>query len=160
MGRRWPWLLVMMPMLLPVAAHAQKTQLTVSGYPIAFPSPTAADYTAGFITSTGSLLFTVDATSGNSLQRTTSVSIRCAAPCPATGTKPLNTLQWQRPGGPWTTLTTTNALVESRAVLRGLVNDPWSNTIDFRFTLGWTTDPPSASANTYNIILTLTVTVP
>ena len=156
------WLLLFaLAYALPATAHAQKTTLTMSGYPIAFPAPTATDFINGQITSTTALLFTVDATTGSPTQRTTTVSIRCSAPCPTTGTKSLSGLQWRRADlGNWVPLTTTDTDVESRVVLKGSTNDPWSNSIYFQFSLGWTTDPPSATANSFDIVMTLTVTVP
>jgi hypothetical protein len=154
------WLLLLATAYaLPTTAHAQKTTLTVSGYPIAFPAPTATDFTNGFITSTSALLFTVDATTGSPAQRTTTVSIRCSAPCPTTGTK--TGLLWRRSDlGTWITLSTTDADVETRVVFKGSTNDPWSNSIYFQFALDWLADAPSATTNSYDIIMTLTVTIP
>jgi hypothetical protein len=53
---------------------AQKTTLAVTGGTITFPAPTAADYIAGFVNSTGGATFTINSVNG--LQRTTTVTIR------------------------------------------------------------------------------------
>lgn len=147
------------------AAHAQRTRMTVTGFPVNFPAPTGADFSAGSISSSTGITFTVDAQTGPISQRTTTVFIRCGAPCPTTGTKPLGDLKWRRGDqANWTVLTTTDALVESRLMFRNqplpASNDPWSNTIFFQFALGWLSDAPAATANSYNIIMTLSVTVP
>jgi hypothetical protein len=152
-------------LLLPRDAAAQRTRMTVNGFPINFPSPTGDDFDAGFIQSTTGITFTVDAQTGTNTQRTTSVMIRCASPCPTTGTKPVSELMWRRADlGTWNTLTTTDALVESRPVFRNqpapASNDPWTNTLYFQFALNWLGDPPAATPNSYNIIMTLIVTVP
>jgi hypothetical protein len=149
----------------PRDAHAQRTRMTVSGFPVNFPTPAGTDFDAGFIQSTTGITFTIDAQTGSNTQRTTTVTIRCAAPCPMTGTKPVSELSWRRADlGTWNTLTTTDAVVESRPVFRNqplpASNDPWSNTLYFQFDLSWLGDPPSATANSYNIIMSLTVTVP
>jgi hypothetical protein len=144
------------------AVHAQKTDLTVSGHVVSF-TPTGADFQNGFSTPAPTT-FTVDATTGAPAQRTTTVSIRCAVPCPASGTKALSSLKWSRAGlGVWNTLSTADTPVETRAVIRNGANDPWSNQILWRFDLDWTTDPgagPLGVVTTFNIIYTLNVTVP
>ena len=143
---------------LPSTASAQSTLLAVTGFPVTFAAPTAAELTAGVISSATPVTFTVDARTGTS--RTTTVSIRCAAPCPAAGSKPMATLQWRRADqGTWYPLSTTDAVVETRQQIRRGLNDPWSNSVYFQFTLDWLSDP-AGPANNYNIIMTLTVTVP
>ena len=153
---------VLLVMVLGVrTADAQKTNLTVTGFPVAFPVPSGTDFAALSITSASSITFSVATVSGKG-QRTTTVSIRCGTPCPTTGTKSVSSLQWRRSdvANGWTTLTTSDAAVETRVVQTGTTNDPWSNSLFFRFNLSWTGDAPSATANSYNIIMTLTVTVP
>src|SRR5688572_12689671 len=158
-------LLLAAVMAQPQDTYAQRTRMTVSGFPVNFPTPLGADFDAGFIDSATGITFTVDAQSGTNTQRTTTIMIRCAAPCPTTGTKPVGDLKWRRADlGTWNTLTTTNTLVESRPVFRNqplpASNDPWSNTLYFQFALSWVGDPPAATPNAYNIIMTLIVTVP
>lgn len=152
---------------LPAPGRAQSVQTTfdVVGFPLTFSTPGAGDFTAGFIVSETPITYTVDALTGTTAQRTTTVSIRCAAPCPAQGTKSANTLQWRRADlGTWNTLTTVSADIESRLVYRGSPppgsNDPWSNSLYFQFLLDWTADPASATPNRFDVIMTLTVTVP
>lgn len=156
--------LVAAAFLQPVVVHAQRTNLSVTGFPVNFAAPTGADFDAGFIESASAITFTVDAQTGTTGARTTTVSIRCAVPCPTTGSKSVSTLSWRRADGTWNVLSTTDAAVETRVVYHKQPlpdsNDPWSNSIYFRFALGWLTDPPNATANQYSIIITLTVTVP
>lgn len=149
----------------PATAHAQRTQLTVTGFPVTFAAPTGADFETGEIVSAAAITFTVNAQTGVTTQRTTTVSMRCAAPCPTTGTKSMGQLYWRRADlTTWNAMSTTDAVIESRPVFRNqplpASNDPWSNSIFFKFTLDWLSDPPSATQNSYNIIITLTVTVP
>jgi hypothetical protein len=152
-------LLFLIGLATPASVWAQSTTIAVVGFPLAFPTPTGGDFVAGFIQSAGTT-FTVDATTGTTAQRTTIVSVRCNAPCPATGPKSLATLQWSRQDlGTWQTLTTTDAFVEQRFVFRNGTNDPWSNTLNWRFLLDWTGDPPGALTR-FDIRFTLTVTVP
>ena len=144
-------------------AHAQRTIFTVSGFPVTFPAPTAAELTAGSVTSATAITFTVNAQTGSSTQRTTTVSIRCQAPCPQTGTKATGTLRWRRADqAVWNTLTTSDVDIESRPVFRNqplpASNDPWSNSLYWQFLVDWMTDTPGTS--TFNIVMTLTVTVP
>src|SRR5438270_13487253 len=115
---------------------AQKTNLTLSGGTISFLVPTAADYVAGFINSSGGVTFTVNAQTGTS--RTTTISIRSTSANLGNG-KVIGDLQWRRSDlANWTDITLTNAQVERRVVIRGGLNDPWSNTIFFRMALHWT----------------------
>jgi hypothetical protein len=145
----------------PAPASGQQTRLTVTGFPIVFSQPTADDFDAGSIASGNPITFTIDARTGGTTQRTTTVSIRCASPCPAQGNKPVNTLQWRRADlATWSALTTTDASIEARLVFRNGTNDPWSNSVFFRFLLDWVGDPGSGALQQYNIIMTLTVTLP
>ncbi len=153
-------LLLLAALAAPMGAAAQQTTLALTGFPVAFTTPTGADFVSGSIQSATTTTYTVNATSGSTAQRTTVVSVRCRTPCPASGAKALSTLQWRGADlGTWTTLTTTNVFVEQRAVFRNGANDPWSNSVLWRFLLDWTTDPPMASTR-FNVRFTLTVTVP
>jgi hypothetical protein len=143
--------------------QAQRTIFTVSGFPVTFPTPTAAELTAGAITSANAITFTVNAQTGNPSQRTTTVSIRCQAPCPQSGTKSIGTLRWRRADlAAWNTLTTSDVVIETRPVFRNqplpASNDPWSNSLYWQFLVDWMSDTPGTS--TFNIVMTLTVTVP
>jgi hypothetical protein len=133
---------------------AQKTNLTVTGGTLTFPAPTAADYIAGFVNSSG-VTFTVDAQNGTS--RTTTVLVRSTS-ASLGGGKVLGDLQWRRSDlATWNDITLTDAQVEQRVVIRGALNDPWSNTIFFRMKLDWTSDPPGTYAANYQITLAQTV---
>jgi hypothetical protein len=154
--------LVALAVLAPEAVRAQAvlTSLTISGLPIVMPAPTGTDFVNGSIQSSP-VTYVVDATSGPAFSiRNTSLSIRCALPCPTSGSKAMASLQWRRGDlGTWTSITTTDALVEQRWMVMGFFNDPWTNTILFRFLLNWTTDPPG-SGGVFNVVVTLTVTAP
>ena len=142
----------------PADASGQITGLSVTGFPVTFPPVTGSHFAAGFIDGTGATTFSVDARAGG--PRTASVSIRCGAPCPTTGPKPLTTLQWRRADlGIWNTLTTSDEVVEQRSMVGNGMNDPWSNQILWRFTLDWINDLPG-STTTFNVVFTLTITVP
>jgi hypothetical protein len=148
-------------LLAPGAARAQSlsTSLTVSGFPLAV-APTGADFLGGYA-QTSAAGFEVATTSGPANQaRSTTVEIRCALPCPTSGTKALSSLSWRRGDqGAWAQLTTSDVVVEQRSVTRGGLNDPWGNTLLFRFSLAWAADAPG-TVSTYEIVLTLTVTAP
>lgn len=133
-----------------------KTDLTLAGAVITFPAPTAADYITGFVNSTG-VTFTVDATTGNQ-SHTTTVLIRSSS-LNLGGGKVLADLQWRRSDlGTWNSITTTDAQVEQRVMVRNGANDPWTNTIFFRMILNWATDAPATY--TANYVVTLSQTVP
>jgi hypothetical protein len=134
---------------------AQRTNLTVAGGTIAFPAPTAADYIAGFVNSSGGVTFTVDAQTGAS--RTTTIMVR-ATSASLGGGKLIGDLQWRRSDlATWNDITLTDAQVEQRVVVRNVLNDPWSNTIFFRMKLNWTTDAPATYTANYRITLAQTV---
>ena len=142
----------------PVAAQKYQMNIT-AGNPISFAAPTEADFDAGFKVSTANLAFNVDSKNGAAVLRNTSVSIRATSGVMG-GSKPIGDFQWRRLdlGGAWTSLTTTDAVVESRDVVRNGLNDPWGNSIEFRVVLGWATTPPATYAP--GLVLTLTVSPP
>ena len=135
---------------------AQKTILTLSGAVITFPAPTAADYVAGFVNSATGVTFTLSAQTGTS--RTTTVSIRSSS-TDLGGGKVIGDLEWRRSDlATWNNITLTDAQVDQKIVVRGVLNDPWSNTIFFRMLLNWTTDAPATYSGNY--VITLSQTVP
>ena len=134
---------------------AQKTTLTLAGGTINFNAPTAADYIAGHIDSPTGVTFTLNAQTGAS--RTTTVSIRSTS-ASLGGGKAIGELQWRRSDlAAWNSITLTDAQVEQRIVVRGVLNDPWSNTIFFRMLLSWTIDAPATYSANYQITLSQTV---
>jgi hypothetical protein len=134
---------------------AQKTILTVTGATINFAAPTAADYIAGFLNSATGATFTLSAQTGAS--RTTTVSIRSLSASLGNG-KVIGDLQWRRSDlATWNSITLTDAQVEQRVQVRGVLNDPWTNTIFFRMVLTWTTDAPATYSGNYQITLSQTV---
>jgi hypothetical protein len=134
---------------------AQKTNLTLAGGTITFPAPTAADYIAGFVNSATGVTFTVAAQTGTS--RTTTISIRSTSASLGNG-KVIGDLQWRRSDlATWNSITLTDAQVEQRVQVRGVVNDPWSNTIFFRLVLNWTSDAPATYTANYQVTLSQTV---
>ena len=140
----------------PVAAQNPVTSLTLSGQVITFPAPTAADYINGFVNSATGVTFTVNATAGNQ-SHTTTVLIR-ATSANLGGGKVLADLQWRRSDlATWNSITSVNAAVEARTVVRNSTNDPWNNTIFFRMILLWATDPNATRSANYSITLSQTV---
>lgn len=134
---------------------AQKTILTVAGGTITFAAPTAADYIAGFIDAATGATFTLNAQTGTS--RTTTISIRSTSGSLGNG-KVIGDLQWRRSDlATWNSITLTDVQVEQRVVVRGVLNDPWSNTIFFRMKLTWATDAPATYTGNYQITLSQTV---
>jgi hypothetical protein len=154
--------LLLMTLAMPGAnAFAQKTTVTVSGFPLTV-TPTAVDFAndpsvsgySGFAT-TSAFTYSVAITTAPGTSRTMTVSVACGTPCPASGSKALSSLQWRRNDlSTWNTLTTTAAAIETRTG-----KTAWSNSVFFRFLLNWTTDTTLA-ATSYNITVTLTVTIP
>lgn len=143
-------------------AQNRRTVLTISGLPLAAANPTATDFDNGSV-SVGSSSFSVDLTTnagGGFPVRVTTVQVRCQSPCPNSGTLPLASLQWRRADlGTWNTLTTTFVTVETRTATFGGTNDPWSNSVFWRYNLSWTTRPPVADTE-YWIDFQLVVTAP
>ena len=168
--RRGGWLLGLLALAAPLARAqggpppgvGRRTSLAVTGLPVTITNISAADFEAGFRL-LGTATFTVDATSNNPAfsPRLTTVNVRCFAPCPATGPLAAAGLQWRRGDlGTWNTLTTTQTLVETRTVTFGGANDPWTNTIQFRYLLDWGTTAPSTAPTTFQVELQLTVAAP
>lgn len=141
----------------------RRTNVTTTGFPLTAPSTSPADFDAGFV-DIGSTTFTVDlrtnAGAGGFSPRVTTINVQCAAPCPASGTAALSGLQWRRADlGVWNTLTTAYVQVESRTATFNGANDPWQNTLMWRYLLSWTGTPP-ASATDFYVRLELVVTAP
>lgn len=168
--RRGAWLLGWLALMAPLAQAqggpppgvGRRTAISITGLPVTIANISAADFDAGFRV-LGTATFTVDATSNNPAfsPRNTTVAVRCFSPCPATGTLAPTGLQWRRGDlGTWIPLTTTLALVETRTVTFGGANDPWSNTIQFRYVLDWATTAPTTAPTTFNVELELTVAAP
>lgn len=133
------------------------SRLTVSGFPLLDSETAIADLETGSI-SMGSTSFTVDLVSsagGQYTNRYTNVEILCAAPCPVDVTR----LQWRRAdSGTWNALSaTTWASVEIRLATFNGTNDPWSQTIFWRYMVDWENTPP-APALEYRIQYRLTAT--
>ena len=150
--------------LTPSTAQAQsgRFDLTLTGGPLMFASPTAADFVAGFAVHPAGLSFQVDIANNahpNTVFQTT-VTVRATSPTLGTNGKPIGDLQWSLGGttGPWTALSLADVAVETRAVRRNRLNDPWLNVLHFRMLLDWATDGPGTYGT--NIVVTLTVTGP
>ena len=141
---------------VPLTAQNPKTDLTLGSGTITFPAPTATDYINGYVYSTTGVTYTVDATNGTQ-SHTTTISIR-ATSANLGGSKPLSDLEWRRSDlAAWNSITSTNAQVEQKVMIRALLNDPWSNTIFFRMKLSWTSDAPATYSAGYQITLSQTV---
>ena len=137
-------------------ALAQKTDLTLGAGTITFPAPTATDYINGFVNSATGVTYTLDATNGNG-SHTTTVLIRATSANLGNG-KLLGDLQWRRSDlSAWNSIGATNTQVEQKIMIRGTLNDPWSNTIFFRMVLDWTKDAPAVYTANYQMTLSQTV---
>lgn len=140
----------------PLAAQNPKTTLTLSGGTVTFPTPTATDYINGYVYSSAGVTYTVSATNGLT-SHTTTVLIGATSPNLGNG-KLLTDLEWRRSDlTTWNAIASTNTQVEQKVMIRGVLNDPWSNTIFFRMKLTWTTDAPAIYAANYQITLSQTV---
>ena len=160
----WARHLLVATTLLPMlagAAHAQKLTLsTTAGNPVAFPTPTETDYDNGSVAATAALAFTLDLLGGGGagVNRHGILSIRASSAVMG-GTKPIGALEWRRSDlATWNSLTTADVQVESRAMMKSTLNDPWSNSIFFRTLLSWANDGPATYTPT--IIITATLTTP
>jgi len=135
---------------------AQKTLLTLGNATVTFPAPTATDYINGFVAAATGVSYTLSATQGN-ISHTTTVSIRSTS-ANLGGGKIIADLQWRRSDlATWNSISLTDAQVEQKIMVRGVLNDPWSNTIFFRMILHWTTDAPGTYSGNYQITLSQTV---
>lgn len=138
-------------------AQNRLTELTVSGFPLTETETSIAELDAGVIT-LGSTDFTVDLLSNSGARfrnRYTNVEVICAAPCPVDVTR----LQWRRADqATWNSLSdVTWTSIEVRFTRYNGTNDPWSQTVFWRYLVDWTTTPP-ASAQEYRIQFRLTTT--
>lgn len=153
--------------LMPSLVEAQgqrRTELSVAGFPLSVTQTTVADYDAGSV-ALGTTTFTVDLTrnagAGGFSPRRTTVNVRCASPCPTSGTLAGSGLQWRLlSSGSFTPLTTAFALVESRVAFFNGANDPWSNSIVWRYALDWATTAPTTVDAVFTIEFELVVTAP
>lgn len=140
------------------AQPARNTTLTVNSTGLSVTTTTPDDYDAGSVV-VGTVTFTVDLVSatGNPLRtRVTTVNLLCAAGCPAG----FGRLEWRRADlGVWNPLTTSPVLVEQRTATFDGANDPWSRQVFWRYTLDWTTVPPSGPT-AFPVTFQLVVTAP
>jgi hypothetical protein len=128
----------------PEVLRAQRTRLTISGLPLTVATTSANDFDAGAV-ALGSVSFTVEAISGPGFSpRETTVQVQCRPACPNTGTLALAGLQWRRNDlGVWNSLTGSYVTIEQRDLTYNGTNDPWSNSIHWRYVLSWTGNPPT-----------------
>jgi hypothetical protein len=148
--------------MLALCGHDLQAQtsvaLTVGGGSVSFPAPTAADLTAGRLDATDALEFGVTTSSEPVGSFTTRVYIRNSS-ATLGGGKPVADLEWRRDDDDtWHHLSTTDALVESRATSGLLAGHTWGNSIQFRIALHWTSDPPATY--TGNLVITVSTTQP
>jgi len=140
------------------AQPPRRTVLTVTGFPLAVTQTTTTDFDAGSV-AIGSVSFSVDLTTnqgGGFPTRVTTVNVRCGPAC----TGNFGRLQWRRSDlGTWNTLTSSFALVESRTAVFNGTNDPWSNSVFWRYQLAYASDPPSGPSE-HQIEFQLVVTAP
>ncbi|MEP6745306.1 MAG: hypothetical protein ABJB33_07385, partial [Gemmatimonadota bacterium] len=138
-------LLACLTLSLSGAVWAQKlTFLVTGGSPVAFPNATEANYDAGLVGATAMLGFSMSlGGGGGAVSRTGILSIRAASAAMG-GTKPIGDLQWRRSDlATWNSLTPSDVVVQSLPMIRGGLNDPWTNSIAFRTLLSWANDGPA-----------------
>ncbi|MFN2601631.1 MAG: hypothetical protein ABR582_02615 [Gemmatimonadaceae bacterium] len=140
-------------------AQGTQVQLTVTGGPLTFGAPTAADLTVGKLESTTALTYqaetSAEPTGGT---HTTTVYIRSSVSTLGGG-KAVADLEWRRADdATWHALTTSDVAVQSRTDSFSLQGHTWSNSIYFRVALHWTGDPPATY--TGNLVLTVSATQP
>lgn len=151
--------------LLPHRGEAQgsrRTRLTITGFPLTVASTTIAQFDAASII-IGNTTFTIDLRTNNGgggfSPRVTTVQVNCLAPCPATGSLPVGSLQWRRSDlVAWTPLTTAPVTVETRTGVFNGANDPWSNSMQWRYVPNWVNTPPGSAS--FRIQYQLVVTAP
>lgn len=140
----------------------RRTNITITGFPLTVPSTTIAQFDAAAII-IGNTTFTIDLRTntgaGGFSPRVTTVRVNCLAPCPTTGTLPVGGLQWRRTDlATWNALSTTPVVVEARTAAFNGANDPWSNSMQWRYAANWTTTAPGTSS--FRIQYELVVTAP
>lgn len=158
MNRRVVVLLGML--LVPGALAAQGTEtMALSATTISFPAPTITNFDNGFVAASSSITYTVSTSGGPAgLSHTATVSIKSSS-ANLGGGKAVSDLQWSRADlGTWNSMTITNATVEQRTLVRRGLNDPWSNTVNFRMLLSYANDAPGAHSAT--LVFTFTITTP
>ncbi len=158
----WCALLCTTATLWSTPASAQgnrRTNITVTGTPMTVTETTTTDFDAGSVT-VGAVNYVVDLRTnsgqGGFSPRVTTVNVRCGPACAGNFAR----LQWRRNDlGTWNTLTTAYVTVESRTAEFDGINDPWNNSMIFRYQLGYAVDPPSGPT-AYTLQFQLVVTAP
>jgi hypothetical protein len=166
LARALPRLFAIALLIAPTMLSAQgnrRTNVTTTGFTLTSGGASTTDYDAGSVT-IGTTGFTVNLTTNNGgggfSPRVTTVQVRCNTPCPASGTLALAGLQWRRTDlGVWNTLTTTFVTIETRTATFNGTNDPWSNSVVWRYALTWGGVPPTA-ATAFNVQFQLVVAAP
>lgn len=120
----------------------RRTNVTISGFPLTVTGTSTTDFDAGFILF-GQTSFTVDlrtnSGAGGFSPRSTTVSVRCGTPCPASGGQ----VEWRRVDlGTWNALTSAFADIETRIATYNGTDDPWARNVEWRYVLDWATTPP------------------
>jgi hypothetical protein len=156
---------VVAAVLLPQRGEAQgnrRTRLTITGFPLTVASTTIAQFDAASII-IGNTTFTIDLRTNNGgggfSPRVTTVRVNCFAPCPTTGSLPVGSLQWRRSDlAVWNPLSTAPVVVETRTGVFNGANDPWSNSMQWRYVPNWVNTPPGSAS--FRIQYSLVVTAP
>lgn len=143
--------------LLGGARVSAQVTVALAGGPVAFATPSGTDFATGSIAATNTVTFTVNQTGGGAnVQHTANVAIHANA-ATLGGGKAIGDLQWSSANNPgvWNSISTTDALIESRPMKKNSLNDPWTETVSFRMLLHWASDAPA----TYGVGITFTLTV-
>lgn len=160
-------LLLLGAMLCANEAAAQQTTLTLTNNGLAIPTGVAIDsthYNAGWVCATGSMGYEVRANTGTTA-RTATLYIRANGTITGGQAGKLADLQWRIgtpcsptvAGAGWTSLTQVNATVDAASIKsNGPANGRFfSNTVYFRFLLGWSTDLGATAFTLPQLIFTV-----
>jgi len=135
------------------AASAQNVTAVITGGPVNFPGPAAADYNNGYVNDGTPLTYTLTLSTGAASTVTVAIHSTSAN---LGGGKVLSDLQWRRGDlVAWNAMTGANVTVQSIQITAGT---PYANTIYFRMLLSWTTDAPATYSA--NLVVNISVTTP
>lgn len=130
---------------------AQTTTVGLVGVPLAFPSPTTTDYSAGSVAASTSVIATVTVVNLGLGTATTTVSIKGPSSTWNNG-KPIGDLEWRLgAAGSWNPLTTSNVTIEARTQPALGITNTWDEVIYFRARLRWASDSPGARTASFTI---------
>lgn len=129
---KWP-LIALCALIFPVVLAAQeRTTLSVTGLPITFRSPTAADLTNGFVPTSSTASYLLKKSGGSKISYVT-LYLSCQGICPTQGDPTGVTLQWRLAGtSTWITMTTTPTPVTAEVTVDPRNRNGVSGAVEFQ----------------------------